>query len=121
MTGGHRASLETVAAGRADVASLDCVTYALHQRSAPVLVQELRVLAWTEPAPGLPYVTRISTGSETLARLREGLMDALAAPDLASARDALLLVDAEVLPIGAYDRVLAMERAALDLGCSDLV
>jgi ABC-type phosphate/phosphonate transport system substrate-binding protein len=120
LTGGHRPSLEAVAAGRADIAAIDCVTYALHKRSSPALTEPLKVLAWTEPAPGLPYATRISVDSETLARLREGLMEALAAPDLASAREALLLVDAEVLPIEAYEQVLAMESAALNMGCSDL-
>ena len=120
MTGEHKASLEAVADGRADIAAIDCVTYALYRRLVPALAGHLRVLAWTDPAPGLPYVTRASAGSEIVARLREGLMDALAASDLAPTREALLLTGAEVLPMATYDRVLAMERAAVASGCADL-
>ena len=37
-------------------------------------------------------------------------------PDLAAARDALLIVGVEVLPLSVYDRILDIEQDAVELG-----
>ena len=50
---------------------------------------DLRVLAWTESAPNLPYVTAIDRDNETIMRLRVGLWAAIGDPRGASARSAL--------------------------------
>jgi ABC-type phosphate/phosphonate transport system substrate-binding protein len=55
-TGAHRQSAEAVAGGRADIAALDAVTFALMQEVDAVVTQ-LRVIALTDPTPGLPYIT----------------------------------------------------------------
>ncbi len=55
-TGGHHASAQAVAEGRADLAALDAVTWALIQRYDG-FASQLRVLEWTAPTPGLPYIT----------------------------------------------------------------
>ena len=44
--------------GRADVCAVDCVTWALLARHRPSALHGLRVIALTEPMPGLPLVTR---------------------------------------------------------------
>lgn len=54
-TGGHRASLAAVAEGRADVAALDCRTFALLRQFDPQ-AQSVHVIGWTAARPGLPYV-----------------------------------------------------------------
>jgi len=51
-TGGHALSLAAVAAGQADVAAVDCVSYALFQRYRRPQIQEVRVLCSTPSAPG---------------------------------------------------------------------
>jgi ABC-type phosphate/phosphonate transport system substrate-binding protein len=56
QTGGHRLSAAAVAEGRADIAALDAVTFALLQANDPV-VGRLKVLGMTDPTPGLPYIT----------------------------------------------------------------
>lgn len=56
QTGAHRLSAQAVAEGRADIAALDAVTHALMQDGG-VLAQNLRVVGWTDPTPGLPYIT----------------------------------------------------------------
>lgn len=119
-TGGHAASLEAVASGRAAVAAVDCVTLELLRRWRPALVEPLRVLAWTAPAPGLPYVTRAATDAETLARMRDALAAALAAPELADCRAELLIGGAENLGGQGYGRVLEMEREAVDQGYPEI-
>lgn len=120
VTGSHRASAEAVAAGEAEVCALDCVTWALLQRSAPELASRLRVLATSEPAPALPYITRRDIATGDLQRLRAGLARACADPALAEARAALLLQGVVVLPLSAYDRILDMEAAADAAGCRAL-
>ncbi len=54
-TGGHRRSALAVAEGLADIAALDAVTYSLLQDHDP-LVDRLRVVAMTDPTPGLPII-----------------------------------------------------------------
>ncbi len=73
MTGGHRASIRAVAEGRADLAAIDCRSWALAQRHEPCAAG-LVVLGWTAARPGLPYVTGRLTAPGTVARLRETLI-----------------------------------------------
>jgi ABC-type phosphate/phosphonate transport system substrate-binding protein len=56
QTGGHRLSAKAVAEGRADIAALDAVTHAMMQGHDPE-ADALRVVAHTDPTPGLPYIT----------------------------------------------------------------
>ena len=70
-TGSHRGSMRAVADGRADVAAIDEVSWRLGLDHEPV-VDRLRIVAWTEPTPGVPLVT-----SWTNAGLRDRLNDAI--------------------------------------------
>lgn len=56
QTGAHAHSVHAVARGEADLAGIDALTWALVCDHDPT-AQTLRVLAWTEPTPGLPYIT----------------------------------------------------------------
>jgi ABC-type phosphate/phosphonate transport system substrate-binding protein len=115
-SGAHRECLAMVVDGRADVAALDAVTYWLLRHHRPEMTRKVRLLAWSEPAPALPYVTHASRSEEDVARLRAGLAAAMAAPDLADARTALGLEGAEVLELVAYQDLVAMEWSAIALG-----
>jgi ABC-type phosphate/phosphonate transport system substrate-binding protein len=119
-SGSHGASLALVAEGQADVCATDCVTHALLARHRPEALAGLRVLARSPAAPGLPYVTRAGAGDELVARLRAALFAALEDPNLASAREALLLAGAEVLPLSAYRSILEMEARAQALGYAEV-
>lgn len=55
-THAHRASVLAVAAGRADVATIDCRTWAYCRRFEP-LASALAVIGWTTPRMGLPFIT----------------------------------------------------------------
>lgn len=52
---GHLMSARAVANRTADIASLDAVSWRLMQTYEP-FVQNLRVIEWTPPTPGLPYI-----------------------------------------------------------------
>jgi ABC-type phosphate/phosphonate transport system substrate-binding protein len=72
-TGGHRASIRAVAEGRADLAAIDCRTWALALRHEPC-ARRLVVVGWTAERLGLPYVTGAATDDKTAERLRETLI-----------------------------------------------
>ena len=55
-TGGHRASIRSIAEGRADVAAVDAKTWGLAQRFEPAAL-ELALVGWTGKRKGLPFVT----------------------------------------------------------------
>ena len=76
MTGGHRRSALAVAEGRADIAALDAVTHALMQDDDAKLAQRLRVLALTDPTPGLPLIA--ARGADTGATF-DAVAEAIAA------------------------------------------
>lgn len=113
-SGAHRESLRMVAARRADVAAIDAVTFALLAECVPDEVAGIRVLAWTDPAPSLPYVTAAVATDDMVARLRAALDRAVADPSAAASREALLLGGFETLPLSAYAVIDDMERAAVD-------
>jgi len=119
-TGAHRQSLAAVRNGAADVAAIDCVSLALFERVAPAELQGVRKLCLTEPAPSLPYIASKRITAVTIQRLREGLRAAIDDPQLRAVRAELLLADIAVLPIDAYQPILAMERSALEAQYSHL-
>jgi ABC-type phosphate/phosphonate transport system substrate-binding protein len=115
-SGRHEASIRTVAEGEADVATIDCVTYATLERYRPDAVTGVRVLGLTAEAPTLPFITALDAGPDRIARLRAGLARAFADPALAGAREALFLEDVVVLPDDAYLAIDRMEQDAIDRG-----
>lgn len=115
-TGTHANSVEAVAGGLADVAAIDCVTFAHLSRWQPPLVARLKVLARTPTSPSLPFVTSRHTPEPTLAALRAALKAAILAPELAEVRERLLLSDVLVSPDEELTAVRALERDAATLG-----
>lgn len=101
-TGGHAASAIAVAEGRADVAAIDAVTWALLQRHNPAALR-LRVIGQTKATPGLPYISRLMP-EDAAAKMRCAVGAAFSALDK-PAREALLLrgfaplTDADYAPL----------------------
>ena len=110
VTGSHAASITAVAQGDAQLCAVDCITYALIEAHTPEMVAAVKVVHQSPDAPGLPYITGRTTSVGDLARLRDGLRNALDEPDLASARDVLLIEDCEILDDADYDVIRAMAR-----------
>jgi len=115
-TGGHLASMTAVADGRADVAAIDCVALASMRLHRTDLTRQVRVLFFTDRAPGLPYVTSLSTSDEVLERMRDALNAVFENPALAATREALLLKSVRVLPREVYSVITDMEIEAATLG-----
>jgi ABC-type phosphate/phosphonate transport system substrate-binding protein len=116
MTGGHAASVRAVAEGSADVAAIDCVSYAHLRRFNPELTAPLRILDWTPSSPGLPYVTARTSDASIVPVLRAALAYVQADPALAAVRDALLITGIDFTVDEDYVEVRELERAAVELG-----
>jgi ABC-type phosphate/phosphonate transport system substrate-binding protein len=116
-TGGHRKSVAAVREGRADIAAIDCVSYAGLRQLAPQEVAPLRIIARSASAPALPFVTRRDIAPSDLDKLRAGLRAAMTDPTLAEPRKAMQIAGLEIVPLQAYDRLLEMEREADRAGC----
>lgn len=71
-SGGHRGSIVAVAEGKADIAAIDCESWALAQRFEPA-AQKVAVVGWTARRKGLPYITARMTPKKTVRALREAL------------------------------------------------
>ena len=112
VTGSHEASLEAVAEGKADLASIDCVSFALIERGRAELVERVAIVAESPVSPGLPFIASKSLHPRMFAAVREALFAALADPDLAETRAVLGLVGARAVAPSDYDRVAEIEREA---------
>ena len=111
-TGAHAASVTAVANELADVAAIDCVTWAHLRHLRPADTTGLRVLAWTAATPGLPLITSVGTDDRTLDALRRALHDVARDAAMAPVRAALRLENFTMLDAEAYDVVLALEWQA---------
>jgi ABC-type phosphate/phosphonate transport system substrate-binding protein len=116
VSGSHLGSVERVASGEADVASVDCVSFAHFQRLYPSIVRELRVISWTPSSPSLPFITARSASDATVETLRSVLANVFADERLASVREQLLLLGVDLEPQDGFGEVLALERGAVSGG-----
>ncbi len=96
-TGAHRATMQAIADGRADLGALDAVTWRHLQRLDP-MAQSLRVVARTAATPGLPLIT----AQAELAECLFGIITSAIAVLPASTREMLGLRGLVRIPIEDY-------------------
>jgi ABC-type phosphate/phosphonate transport system substrate-binding protein len=116
VSGSHRRSVEMVTSGAADVAAVDCVSFAHFQRLYPSVTGQLRVLSWTPSSPSLPFITARSADAATVQALRSALADVFDDRALTRAREQLLLSGVDLQPKEGFAEVLKLEREAVDQG-----
>ena len=85
-TGGHLASAEAVARGKADIAAIDAVSWRMIERFE-AFAPDLRILEATDPTPGLPYITGAGLDPDTVF---EAVRDAIDRLDPATLADLTL-------------------------------
>jgi ABC-type phosphate/phosphonate transport system substrate-binding protein len=88
-SGAHVRSIELVKSGAADIAAIDCISYAAFARASPESLRGLRVIGITGAAPGLPLITAAGTPPHALAALRRAVAGAFGDAGLDEAREAL--------------------------------
>ncbi len=100
--GSHLQAARAVAAGDADIAALDALSWKLMQRYCD-FSPKLRVLDWTTPTPGLPYISASDANTSAM-------FDAIAcAIDDLSETDAAGLAIKGLVKIGA-EQYLGVEN-----------
>jgi ABC-type phosphate/phosphonate transport system substrate-binding protein len=72
QSGGHRGSIVAVAEGKADIAAIDCESWALAQRFEPA-ARKVAIVGWTARRKGLPFITARTTPEKTVRAMREAL------------------------------------------------
>ncbi len=82
-TGGHLESATAVAAGAADIAAIDAVSMRLITRYSSS-AHRLRILEWTTPTPGLPYITSASARAAAIYEAVSAAISNLSAQDRAA-------------------------------------
>jgi ABC-type phosphate/phosphonate transport system substrate-binding protein len=120
QTGAHYQSIAAVREGRADMAALDAVSWALWQRGQPGLAAELQVFGQTDAYPGLPLITSLQTAPPAVAALRRCLQHLATDTALAGLRAPLLISGFEASTLGDYQRCLDMQEQALARGLRTL-
>lgn len=112
LTGGHRASAQAVAEGRADLAAIDAVAWALLAEIDPATRARLAVIGWTGETPALPFITSGANGARIPA-LRRALAAAARPGAPAGIPAGVLSAEAaEYEPIRAMARRVAGLRLA---------
>ena len=107
VSGSHLSSARMVAQGDADIAALDAVTWALIQRY-DAFSENLRVLSWTTPTPGLPYIAAKTADAPATFDAVQAAIAALAEAD----RAALMLNGIVRIDTAAYLEVPNPPEAA---------
>lgn len=97
-TGTHSESARAVAAGRADIASIDAETWRLIETWEPEVAGALRILTRTDPTPGLPLITGLRHDAQTV---YDAVEEALGAAGTATL-DALHIKGIVRIPAAAY-------------------
>jgi ABC-type phosphate/phosphonate transport system substrate-binding protein len=121
LSGSHRNSAATVAAGQADVTALDCISFAHLRCLDPASVANLRVLCWTPSSRSPPFITSHATDAATFQALRSVLADVVADPTMVATNEALFLTGFDFEPGKYFDDVLSHERQAAALRYPQLV
>lgn len=116
LSGAHEASISMILGRNADLAAIDCVTYALLGRHRPRLLSGTRVLFRTQQVPAPPYVTSAVNAEDVLQSLRRALAETLEDPKASSIKEELLLDNVDFLPLDAYQPVADFEKSSLDHG-----
>lgn len=102
LTGSHEASLAALAAGRADVASIDAVSLAHLRRLRPELTEHLHVVGEGPLVPTLPLIVPAGTSPARRDRLRAAFATAVGEPAAAPACQELLITGFVALDASDY-------------------
>jgi len=120
LSGGHRQSLAALRDSQADIAAIDCVSWALLARYAPDALRGLHIIGETPAAPGLPLITAASTSAARLKTLRTAMHQLVSEPAWRSVCDDNLISGFSPVQRDDYQDVLAWEQQAAALGVTRL-
>jgi ABC-type phosphate/phosphonate transport system substrate-binding protein len=107
-----RGVIQALADGRIDVGPLDGYVHELLKHLDPQFAARIRVVATAEPAPMPPFVATARLNGEEAQRLRSAFAASIAAPELKTERETLLLKNFAFPAPGDYDVFHGILRTA---------
>lgn len=113
ISGSHLDSLSMVQGGTADMAAIDCVTFAYLAHIFPDKVVGLRILQESQAAPGLPFIASLQLNQTQSAMLAEALEIVCANLEIAAP---LRITGLARTVEKDYQAIMAMEESAIALG-----
>ncbi|ORM68778.1 phosphate/phosphite/phosphonate ABC transporter substrate-binding protein [Pantoea rwandensis] len=120
LSGSHRQSLAALREQRADVAAIDCITWALLRTHHPEELAGLEIIGETPLCAALPLITSARTDAATLEHLRSALTE-LTTDKKYQLLLAQSLISGFAVPDRAfYDEVQAWEDQAAEYGVTAL-
>ncbi len=120
VTGAHRQSLEAVASGHADVAAIDCVSFAYFQRFEPQITRRVANIGRSLRTAAPPYITAKKADPGILRILQAALHEVAIAPELKSVRSVLAIEGFAFGTHADYEHLLRIEKDAAALGYAEL-
>jgi len=98
-----RGMIEALGSGRADVGTVDSYLFELIGKHDPAFAAQVKSIGTTEAVPFPPFVATANLGADALERLQDAFRAVGTAPELATARDELLLAGFDTPDPAAYD------------------
>ena len=120
-SGSHKQSLIEVNEGRADVAAIDSVSFALIADAWPELVAKLRVFSYSAKTCGLPFVMQRSGLTDIDPRHMTLLLNQALEILQEHHKKTLHLVELVDVELSQYQGILDLEQQAIELGYPDLI
>ncbi|MDI9279514.1 PhnD/SsuA/transferrin family substrate-binding protein [Pantoea sp. EABMAA-21] len=116
QSGSHRQSLAALREQRADIAAIDCITWALLRAHHPEELAGLEIIGETPLCAALPLITSEKTDAKTLERLRSALTELTTDKKHQQLLAASLISGFAVPERAFYDEVQAWEDQAAEYG-----
>jgi ABC-type phosphate/phosphonate transport system substrate-binding protein len=111
LTGSHAASLAEIAAGRADIASIDAVSFELFRRHRPLSTEHVVIVGHGPRVPTLPIVVAAGTPPDEIAAMRAAIAVVLADPAMTDTLALLAISGFEPLSFDDYASVARLAPA----------
>jgi len=114
LTGAHHQSVLSVAAGKAEIASIDAVTFYFLAQTYPELIKEIEIFDQSVPTPGLPFISHrdsVFTAKEITSALNRALKKSLA-----SSQDRLKISSFEEVTESSYLEIQELENQSVNNG-----
>ena len=120
LSGSHRQSLAALREQRADIAAIDCITWALLRAHSPQELSGLEIIGETPLCAALPLITAAETDAHTLTELRSALSELTTSKKYQPLLAQSLIGGFAVPEREFYDEVQAWEGQAAEYGVTSL-
>jgi ABC-type phosphate/phosphonate transport system substrate-binding protein len=120
VSGGHLLSMQSVVEDKADIASIDAVCWGLACRELPELSEQLRPIAQTATAPGLPFVTSLRISDAEANVIAEAIATVFSSAETQKSRERLGIHGFSRMSLKDYASIPLMEQDAREMDYPEL-